>query len=134
MLRVDRRTHRYLIEPLSEMKHLKRMLLGSFHRFTQKLSISPKNAVRNMFDLVHNDCRSVTGSNIRNIMLDCVKDPSRPFSNVGIEKATFYPAPTDATWEVLLLKELIDMRDGVSTHAGWTLDEINDTIYHLCTS
>ena len=102
MLRVDRRTHRYLIEPLSGMKHLKRMILGSFLAFTKKLATSPKYVVRNVFAMMQNDCRSVTGSNIRNIMLNCSEDKHRPFSNVGIEKVELYPCPADATWKIPL--------------------------------
>ena len=134
MLRVDRRTHRYLIEPLSGMKHLKRMILGSFLAFTKKLATSSKYAVRNVFAMMQNDCRSVTGSNIRNIMLNCTEDKHRPFSNVGIEKVELYPCPADATWKIPLIKELIEMRDGGRTSTGWTMENITDTIDYLCTS
>ena len=134
MLRVDRKTHRYLIEPLSGMKHLKRMLLKSFTTFTKKLSTSPKTAIRNVFHLIRNDCRSGTGSNIRNIMLDCAADPHRPFSNADIDKKVFFPAPSDAVWKIPLLKELIDMRDGVNDDAEWSMNDIKDTIDYLCTS
>ena len=52
MLRIDRKSHRYLIEPLSGIKHLKRTLLEAFMNFTKKLSNSPKKAVKNVYDFI----------------------------------------------------------------------------------
>ena len=40
MLRIDRKSHRYLIEPLSEIPHLRRSLLLGFNSFVQKLQNS----------------------------------------------------------------------------------------------
>ena len=37
MLRIDRKSHRYLIEPLSEIPYLRRSLLLGFNSFVQKL-------------------------------------------------------------------------------------------------
>ena len=52
MLRVDRKTHRFLIEPLSGMQHVKRSIFKEFVSLTEKLSKSPKEAVRNVFRLI----------------------------------------------------------------------------------
>ena len=110
------------------------MIFGAFLAFTKKLATSPKHVVRNVFAVMQNDCRSNTGSNIRNIMLNCTEDKHRPFSNVGIEKIELYPCPADATWKIPLIKELIEMRDGGRTSAEWTMENIKDTIDYLCTS
>ena len=134
MLRVDRKTHRYLIEPLSGIEHMKRMFFKSFTSFTRKLSSSPKKAVRNVFELIRNDCRSITGSNIRNIKIDCTANPIRPFSEIDIEKKTFFPAPSEAVWKIPLIQDLIDMRDGEKHDAGWTKEDINFTLEYLCTA
>ena len=111
MLRIDRKSHRYLIEPLSETPHLRRSLLLGFNSFVKKLENSAKKAVRNVFDIVKDDCRSITGSNIRNITLECREDPNRPFSKINIKKKVFFQSPEDATWQILLIKELLRVRD-----------------------
>ena len=133
MLRLDRRTHRYLIEPLSGMEHLKKTVFRAFTSFTRKLETSPKAAVREVYAVVKNDCRSVTGANLRNINIECMVDPSRPYSDVSVQKKQFFPTPPDAEWRISLIQDLIDMRDrgGDST---WKKEEINDALEYLCTS
>ena len=133
MLRVDRKTHRFLIEPLSGTKHVKRSIFKAFMSFVKKLQFSPKQVVRDVFLLIKEDCRSTTGSNIRNIYLDCAVDQVRPFAKVDIEKKDFFPAPADSAWRVPLIRDLINMRDGDSNASGWTKEEMDFTLEYLCT-
>ena len=133
MLRIDRRTHRCLIEPLSGTQHVKRSIFKAFISFVNKLQYSPKEVVRDVFQLIKGDCRSITGSNIRNINLDCAVDQVHPFAEVNIEKKDFFPAPADSAWRVSLIQELINIRDGDSNATGWTKEEVKDTLEYLCT-
>ena len=133
MLRLDRKTHRHLIEPLSGMEHLKKTVFKAFMSFTRKLEASPKSAVREVYAVVKNDCRSVTGANLRNINRECVADPSRPFAEVSVQKKQFFPIPPDAEWKISLIQELIDMRDD-EEDSTWSKEEVNDTLEYLCTS
>ena len=133
MLRLDRRTHRYLIEPLSGMEHLKKSVFKAFMSFTEKLQSSPKGAVREVYAVVKNDCRSVTGANLRNIILECIVDPSRLYSDVSIQKKQFFPIPPDAEWKISLIKDLMEMRD-CGGDSMWNKEEINDALEYLCTS
>ena len=133
MLRIDRRTHRCLIEPLSGTQHVKRAIFKAFISFVNKLQYSPKEVVRDVFQLIKGDCRSITGSNIRNINLDCAVDQVHPFAEVDIEKKDFFPAPADSAWRVSLIQELINIRDGDSNATGWTKEEVKDALEYLCT-
>ena len=101
--------------------------------FTRKLETSPKAAVREIYAIVKNDCRSVTGANLRNINLECMVDPSRPYSDVSVQKKQFFPTPPDAEWKISLIQDLIDMRDG-GGDSTWNKEEINDALEYLCTS
>ena len=135
MLRIDRKSHRYLIEPLSETPHLRRSLLSGFKSFVGKLENSPKKAVRSVFHLVKDDCRSITGSNIRNIALEFRKDPNRPLSDIDIKRKAIFQSPDDAVWRIPLIRELLGMRDGDGgMNIGWAKEEITDTVEYLCTS
>ena len=71
MFGLDRRSHRYLIEPVSDMQHIKMSLMQRFVGFTRKLSSSKKNVLRHAFEVFKTDCRSTTGFNLRTIMLEC---------------------------------------------------------------
>ena len=134
MLRIDRESHRYLIEPLSEMNHLKEKILKDFVSFTEKLSNSPKNVIKKVFNFVQSDCTSVTGSNNRNIRLNCASDYRCYASKSDIEKTDFFPVPSDSEWKIPLIKELIEMRDDIKDTANWNKDEIIATLQYLCTS
>ena len=134
MLRLDKKTHRYLIEPLSNMKHLKRTFLESFNTFTKKLRTSRKESVRSVFDVISTDCRSTTGSNARNIRLECESDNDRPLPGIDIEKICLFSSPPGANWKIPLIKELIGMRDELIDNAGWTREEITSTLEYLCTT
>ena len=104
------------------------MILKAFMTFTKKLSSSPKNVVRNVFELVQKDCRSITGSNLRNIKLECSSDQHRPFSSIDIEKKDLFPTPQDAARKVPLIREMIEMRDDQKDKAGWKNEEIISTL------
>ena len=73
MFRLDRTTHRYLIEPVSRTPHIKISLLKRFMNFTNKLMCSRKTAAKNLFKIIRHDCRSTTGRNLRKIMHYCGK-------------------------------------------------------------
>ena len=79
------------------------------------------------------DCRSVTGSNLRRVTIECAVNPSRPYSEFSIEKKQFFPIPPDSQWKISMVKELIEMRDN-DDDIVWNKKEISDTLEYLCTS
>ena len=81
MFRLDRTTHRYLIEPVSKTPHIKISLLTCFMNFTNKLMCSRKTAAKSKknYALLQKD------QNIRNnIQRDIGKElPSHSGSRDG---------------------------------------------------
>ena len=71
LFRLDRRTHRYLIEPVSGLKHIKISIMKRLLKFADTLSSTGKEAVKNVFNTVARDCRSTMGKNVRLIQLTC---------------------------------------------------------------
>ena len=65
--RLDRTTHRYLIEPVSRTPHIKILFVTRFMNFINKLMCSRKTAAKNLFKNRH-DCRVQQGVIIRH---DC---------------------------------------------------------------
>ena len=57
-------------------EHIKGAILKRFVGFTNKLATSCKNAVKNVYRVIENDCRTITGSNRRNAILECQCDSS----------------------------------------------------------
>ena len=73
MFILDRTSHRYFIEPVSNVPHIKIALIKRFINFIEKLSCSTKICARNIFHTMKHDCRSNIGRNIRAIMKYCGK-------------------------------------------------------------
>ena len=134
MYRLDRKTHRYLIEPVSKMQHIKGAILKRFVGFTNNLAISSKTVIKNVFHIIGNDCRTRTGSNKRKICLDCECDINSQIEKKDINNRPFHDIPAGEEWRIPLINELIGIRDGALMSIDWTNDQIKDALQFLCTT
>ena len=71
VLNLDRRTHRFLIEPLSKIPHLQTILVSRFMKFVQTLRSFKKFGVRLLSNLCCHDMSTVTGRNIDRTLKKC---------------------------------------------------------------
>ena len=71
IMNLDRCTHRYLVEPLSNALHLKTLLTSRFITFHQSLITSPKLPVRFLARLYEHDLRTIHGKNLSEIAETC---------------------------------------------------------------
>ena len=69
-------THRELIEPLSNRKHLKCVLIKRFLQMIENIQKSNQLIVHTVLGAVRTDAQTVTGRNLRNISLLTGKDPA----------------------------------------------------------
>ena len=134
IFRLDRKTHRYLIEPISKMEHLKCAIQKRFVTFTAKLETTPKMVVRNINRMIGKDCRSTTGENIRRIILSCGSDPFTGPTREDISKKGFEEVPAGEEWRAGIINELIDIREGLLEPNGWTSEEVDESLTYLCTT
>ena len=131
MFRLDRTTHRYFIEPISKMPHIKISFMKRFTTFTDNISRSEKISMRNMFNTIKKDCRSITGRNMRMISKYC----NKLIVNVKeVSKQYYTPVPIHELWRVKLLEELLDIRDNKDDLEDFSKEEILDFIQYLCTT
>ena len=134
MFRVDRKTHRYLIEPMSRMQHIKSALRQRFIGFMKRLASSRKSVLRHAFKVFSKDCRSTTGANVRNILLESGAVLFEQLSMSDIRRIEFHRTPTEEQWRISVINDLINIRDGMDDDIGWTKDDINETLEYLCTT
>lgn len=129
IFRLDRTTHRYFIEPISNMQHLKTSLLVRFHKFANALKNSRKVVVKSLHDILVKDCRSRLGKNKRIIELELFKRNCTDLSDV-----TFSPVPVHQKWKLSVARDLINARDaGKNDQLRWEKNEIEDTLKYVCT-
>ena len=69
MYDIPRQTHKYFIEPLTQQKHLKSLLIRRFLGFITQIKKYPKDIVKVVLNTIKYGVASTTGSNLRNILL-----------------------------------------------------------------
>ena len=67
MFDIPRQTHRYFIQEISEVPHIKTILVQRYLSFISQLENCPKDLVGNLLHLIKYDINSTTGSNLKNI-------------------------------------------------------------------
>ena len=93
MFDVPLKTHRYFLEHLSETKHLKTILVKRFLGFIQQIEQSQKVLPKLLLQTIKSDCRSTTGSNLRNIILLIDKEDISKLVPNDVNKIKFELCP-----------------------------------------
>ncbi len=89
------------------------MIMSRYIGYISQLSNNKRASVRSLFKLVSNDAKTVTGSNIRYIMLttgiDIIPGATTKFQ---LKDYRVYKCPVQEEWKIALLRSLIELRDG----------------------
>ena len=79
-----------------------------------------------------NDTRSVTGLNLRNIMLVADKDNVKDLTKSDAVKVKYHQWNKDEEWKKHMLLELLEVRDGDLEIANIQESEICEMIDFIC--
>ena len=126
-------THCYFIEPISEYVHLRSILVKRFLKFVEQLDKTKKSALKGGFNLVKDDCRTTTGSNLRKIMLLLEKDTTASLVNSDASEIIYSPVPVSETWRINFVHELIEIKSGAFEVKSFSYEEINDILKDIST-
>ena len=132
-------THRYFIEPLSG-PHAKTMVYTRYVTFMKSLSKCNKPAVQYLYESIKKDTRTVTGKNIREILILMNSDSIEDINVKDMKRSmNFRPMAEKDKWRLDILKELvnvkhnkleIDFNDG----ENFSFNDIDDMINFIATS
>ena len=127
-------THRYLIEPISDQRHMSSTVMRNFLSFITAIRKSAKPVLRQLYKLSKNDVRTTTGANLRNILL------LTNLSNVDhlkpsiVDQISYKIINKEDQWRVRLIKELIDIKFGtMNLPEEMTMQEVEDILDYACT-
>ena len=134
MLGLPLTTHRYFLEPLAGMQHIKFTLISRFLGFITQIEKSHKILPNILLQSIKRDCRSVTGSNLRNILLLSRKDDISEVSRADIKAMIYMPVTEPNRWKIDIVQELIDVKWGDTVIEGFDEVQISTIIDELCTS
>ena len=134
MLDLPRETHRRLIEPLSGVKHVKLIMLKRFLSFIEQIRKSHKKATNSLLESILHDARSITGSNLRNILLMTEKSNVRDLLPHDVDKMEYHPLPEGEKWKISIIQEIIENKNGNLNINNLSDDELENTLEFLCVS
>ena len=133
MFDLPRETHCYLVEAVSQQDHVKTILSKRFLNFIQSIRSSQKQALKDMLKVVEHDTLSVTGMNLRTILLQTqghsVQD-LRP-SDANIK---YRDIPAMEEYRVEFIREIVDIKNSQLEVQGFSTEELDDILQHLCVS
>ena len=105
-------THRWILEEITGT-NLKIMLMTRFVKFVNSILKSSKPALKFLLSISTSDVRSLTGSNLRSIMLATGVQVTPGVTQAGaIKEHKLFPVPDDQKWKVPLLHSLLAVRAG----------------------
>ena len=126
-------THRCLIEPLTEQRHVKITLIQRFLGFMDKIDNSGKKALKMLKEEAKKDVRSVTGKNYRNIMLLAGKSCVEQVNRATTDNITYFKLDEVDRWKVGFIREIIDFKNDMVDVPGFSLGEMETILKHICT-
>ena len=136
---LDYGTHRYLLEGLTEGRHAQQIIYKKYINFLRAIATNRRQCLRNLLKSVSTTCTSVTGANLRRILLD-----TGVYINPGQTKGfvlnnyIVHKTPVDQEWRIPLLVSLLRIRDSnweinFDDEAGQLKeDEISALISSVC--
>ena len=137
IFQLDRKTHRYLVQPLSDCLHLKATLLGRLVQFYQGLLKSNKFTIRFLVRIQEHDMRTVLGQTLDFLVRECglkLGETRKLTASLVKKKLLYAEVPHDMEWKVNLARELIDIRDGRMEVFGFERTEIDNLLTYCCTT
>ena len=132
MFFLPRETHRAYLEPISENRHLKSILIKRFLNFIEQIKKTKKTIPRRILKIIKYDVSSVTGSNLRNIMLVVGKNTIDDLNPTDAGVIQYAPLNDEDEAIVVLLKELIEVKHGDYVIEEFDKTEIDDIIRTIC--
>ena len=127
-------THRYFIEPLSEGRHIKNILMKRFLSFIESIKKSSKVVLKQLLNTIKYDVRSITGSNLRKIML-LVDKPNIELLDVhDANKFQYHKIKPEDSWKLSFVREITDLKFNKLSLDGFSFEELEDILFHIATS
>ena len=130
MLRLPRETHCYILEPVSGQFHMRSLIASRFLSFITSIRNSKKQSLRNLLRTIEYDTRSVTGRNLRKLLLQSgEKDIKNLLPQHGINE--FREIPVGEEYRIEFIWNLMELRESLSS-TDLCLNEIDNDLSFLC--
>ena len=134
IFKVPFRTHRYLIESISECLHPKVMICSRFVKFVDGLVKCNKPAIVMLGNLGKSDNSRVCGKNLSLIASLCDTTTEKLNANLVKGVMKYQDIPEEESWRIDILSELLLQRRDDVTIEEFEKEEIDSLIELICIS
>ena len=110
------------------------MLIKRFLSFIEHLKKSPKIVAGKLLKTIQNDTSSITGSNLRNIMLLVKKTSIDNLNPTDSDIIKYWPVEEENKWKIDIAKELLEVRSGNMELENFKSKEVQEMLSFICTS
>ena len=126
-------THRYFVEQLTGVPHMRRLLVRRYISFIEKVRNSSKTALAQLLELVQNDVRMTSGHNLRTIML---QEGLNRVSDIRIGNCDFEykKLSGEGKWRFDFVRELVELRHEDLDVPGIKAEDQEHILEYLCTT
>ena len=134
---IDRCTHRFMIESISNCLHLKTVLASRYIGFYRSLLCTKKTPVRFLARLCESDQRTVLGRTLTRIAEDTSirsNDLNKLPSNFVKQNLPYWPLPEAEKWRLSFCEELLALRTDELVLDGFSVNEREEILKHVCVS
>ena len=99
-----------------------------------KVKESPKTVLQQLYSLASVDTRTVTGANLRSILLLTNQLHVDHLTPSLVGNIPYNMIDKSETWRISLAKELIDIKSGdLKMPEGWSREELDSILNEACT-
>ena len=138
IFKLDRRTHRVLIEPLSDETHLKTALMSRFLTFYKSLMSCQKPSIRYLCHVVSRDCHSQMGKILLYLCKSCKleRNDIQSLSQIDIKRKHNYSKDEGENWRIFIARELLHAKKQTNQTLeipGFNDAEIQTIFDFICT-
>ena len=128
-------THRRLMTPISQKTHMKTLIMIRMMRFVEKLKTSEKPVLRQLLRLTLKNTQSVTGRNMRGILLMTKKSRVEDLTEEDARNIQYHSLDDTEQWRIVTIKEVLEIKSGErEIPEEWSWQELNDVLAVACTS
>ena len=107
-------------------------MLERFLSFVKLVRQCPKSILGHFLNDIQRDTRSITGLNLRNILLSADKSNVEDLTLKDVSSLKYFPVREEDTWKINLTRELIKVKETQLEVEGFEKHELEDILYHIC--
>ena len=109
-------------------------MIKIFLNFIEQISRSEKNGLKTVLNVIKKDTRSITGNNLRQILLLIDKTNIDDLCSQDALSIEYKEVPENEEWRIPFVKELINIRHGDLKVDGFSVEELAEILNDICIS